>query len=70
MAKIRITQVRSVIDCNEKHKRIIRALGLGRPNYTVVQEATPQILGMVAKVAHLVHVEELPAAQRRNETHR
>ncbi len=57
--KIRITQVRSVIDCNEQQKRIIRALGLGRPNYTVVQNATPQILGMVAKVPHLVRVEQL-----------
>jgi len=59
MAKIRITQVRSVIDCNERQKRIIRALGLGRPNYSVVQNATPQILGMVAKVPHLVRVEQL-----------
>ncbi|MCS7000407.1 MAG: 50S ribosomal protein L30 [Bacteroidota bacterium] len=59
MTKIRITQVRSIIDAKEKHKRIIRALGLGRPNYSVVHAATPQILGMVAKVSHLVRVEEL-----------
>ncbi|MCX7930046.1 MAG: 50S ribosomal protein L30 [Chlorobi bacterium] len=60
MAKIRITQVRSVIDAKKQHKRIIEALGLGRPNYTVVHDATPPILGMVTKVAHLVRVEELP----------
>ncbi len=59
MAKIRITQVRSIIDANKHHKRIIKALGLGRPNYSVVHTATPQILGMVAKVSHLVRVEQL-----------
>jgi large subunit ribosomal protein L30 len=59
MPKIRITQVRSIIDANKHHKRIIKALGLGRPNYSVVQNATPQILGMIAKVSHLVRVEQL-----------
>ncbi|GIV53573.1 MAG: 50S ribosomal protein L30 [Candidatus Kapaibacterium sp.] len=59
MAKIRITQIRSIIDATKHHKRIIKALGLGRPNYSVVQTATPQILGMIAKVSHLVRVEQL-----------
>jgi large subunit ribosomal protein L30 len=59
MAKIRITQIRSVIDSKEQHKRIIRALGLGRPKYWVVHNDTPQIRGMIAKVSHLVRVEEL-----------
>lgn len=63
MAKVRITQIRSIIDTKERHKRIIKALGLGRPNYSVIHEATPQILGMVAKVHHLVRVEEIPEAQ-------
>ncbi|MGA9117502.1 MAG: 50S ribosomal protein L30 [Bacteroidota bacterium] len=57
--KIRVTQVRSIIDRLENQKRTIKALGLGRPNYSVVHEDTPQIRGMVRKVRHLVRVEEL-----------
>ncbi len=57
--KIKITQTVSQLDCLEKHKRTIRALGLGRPNYSVVHKATPQILGMVDSVKHLVKVEEV-----------
>lgn len=55
--KIRITQVVSQIDCLEKQKRTIKALGLGRPNYSVVKEDTPQIRGMINVVKHLVNVE-------------
>lgn len=57
MAKIRIKQVRSVIGRPEKQKRTIKALGLRKMNQVVEVEATPQIEGMVAKVAHLVSVE-------------
>lgn len=59
MAKIKITQVRSVIGCPKRQKLTIEALGLKRINHAVEQEATPQILGMVAKVNHLVKVEQL-----------
>ncbi|MEH0158366.1 50S ribosomal protein L30 [Limibacter armeniacum] len=59
MAKIKITQVRSTIKRPENQKRTIEALGLGKINRTVEHEATPQILGMVGKVSHLVIVEEL-----------
>jgi large subunit ribosomal protein L30 len=59
MAKIRITQIRSTIDRPENQKRTIRALGLGKINRIVEQEATPQIIGMVKKVIHLVKVEEV-----------
>lgn len=59
MAKIKITQVRSIIGRLENQKRTIEALGLGRPNYAVVQNDTPQIRGMIRKVAHLVKVEEV-----------
>lgn len=59
MAKIKITQVKSVIDRLEKQKRTIKALGLGRPNYSIVQEKNPQILGMVEVVKHLVKVEDI-----------
>jgi large subunit ribosomal protein L30 len=58
MAKIKITQVRSVIDRSQRQKDTVRALGLRKINHTVEQEATPQVLGMVEKVKHLVKVEE------------
>ena len=56
--KLKITQTRSIIDQIEPQKRTIRALGLGRPNYVVVKNDTPQIRGMIAKVAHIVKVSE------------
>lgn len=59
MAKLKITQTKSIIDRIENQKRTIVALGLGRPNYVVVQNDTPQIRGMLRKVAHLVRVEEI-----------
>jgi large subunit ribosomal protein L30 len=59
MAKIRITQVRSVIDRPKRQKDTMIALGLRRMNRSVEIEATPQILGMVRKVEHLVKVESL-----------
>lgn len=57
--KIKITQVVSQLDCLEKHKRTIVALGLGRPNYSVTKIVSPQILGMINSVRHLVKVEEV-----------
>lgn len=57
--KIKITQVRSIIDQLEPMKRTIKALGLGRPNYSVVKKDTPAIRGMLRKVHHLVTVEEV-----------
>ena len=59
MAKIKIKQVRSKINRPERQKRTIQALGLRKINQTVEVEATPQILGMVNKVKHLVDVEEI-----------
>jgi large subunit ribosomal protein L30 len=59
MKKIKITQIKSVIDRPERQKRTMEALGLRKPNSIVEVEATPQILGMVRKVNHLVKVEEL-----------
>ena len=57
--KLKITQVISQIDCLEAQKRTIRALGLGRPHYSVVKNDTPQIRGMINVVRHLVKVEEV-----------
>jgi len=56
MAKIQITQVRSKIGRPKKQKATLEALGLRRMHQTVVHEATPQILGMIRKVQHLVKV--------------
>ena len=59
MKKIKVTQVKSVIDRSERQKRTMAALGLKKMNATVEVEATPQILGVVKKVNHLIKVEEL-----------
>lgn len=59
MAKVRISQVRSVIRRPENQKRTIIALGLGKINRTVEVELTPQIAGMINKVNHLVSVTEV-----------
>ena len=61
MAKIKITQTKSGIDRPERQKRTLIALGLRKMHATVEVEATPQILGMVEKVHHLVKVEEVKA---------
>mgnify|MGYP001123473126 FL=1 len=59
MKKLKITQIRSIIDRPERQKRTIKALGLGRPNYVKIHNDTPQIRGMIKKVSHLVKVEEI-----------
>jgi large subunit ribosomal protein L30 len=59
MAKIRITQVRSKIGKPERQKKTLEALGIRKLNQSVEHEATPQILGMVGKVKHLVKVENI-----------
>ena len=59
MAKVRITQVKSGIDRPERQKKTLKALGLTKLHSTKEVEATPQVLGMVRKVDHLVKVEEL-----------
>ncbi len=59
MKKIKITLVKSPIDRSERQKLTIQALGLNKTNSSKEVEATPQILGMVRKVNHLVKVEEV-----------
>ena len=59
MDKIKITQVKSIIGRPEKQKKTLTALGLKKMNQTVDHEATPQVLGMVKKIAHLLKVEEV-----------
>ena len=57
--EIKITQMRSVIGFSKDQKRTIEALGLRRIRHSKVHKATPQILGMVNKVKHLVKVEDI-----------
>jgi large subunit ribosomal protein L30 len=59
MARLRVTQVRSVIGTNRRQRDTIRALGLKRIRHAVVQDDRPEIRGMLAKVRHLVQVEEV-----------
>lgn len=59
MKKIKITQVKSGIDRSERQKQTLIALGLKKMHATKEVEATPQILGMVNKVSHLVKVEDV-----------
>ena len=59
MAKIKITQIRSLIDTPSKQRRVIKALGIHKLYNSVVKEDTPTIKGMIAKVSHLVTVEEV-----------
>ena len=59
MKKIKITQIKSGIDRSERQKQTLIALGLRKLNASKEVEATPQILGMVAKVNHLITVENI-----------
>ncbi len=58
MAKIKVKQVRSKINCPLTQKRSLEALGLRRMGQVVEHEANPAILGIINKVKHLVSVEE------------
>lgn len=59
MGKVKITQVKSVIDRPKRQKATMIALGLKKMHASVEVEKTPQIAGMINKVEHLVKVEEL-----------
>ena len=58
MKKVKVTQVKSVIDRPERQKLTLQAMGLNKLNASREVEATPQILGMITKVSHLIKVEE------------
>ncbi|MCF1190632.1 50S ribosomal protein L30 [Mangrovimonas sp. AS39] len=58
MAKIKVTKVKSAINRTLRQKRTLEALGLRKMGQVVEHDATPNILGMVEKVKHLVSVEE------------
>ena len=59
MKKLRITQIRSKINRPKNQKRTITALGLKKLNCPIEVEATPQILGMIETVKHLLKIEEI-----------
>ncbi len=56
---VRITLIKSPIGYSQRHKATLRALGLRRMHQTIEQADTPALRGMLAKVSHLVEVEEL-----------
>jgi large subunit ribosomal protein L30 len=59
MGKIKVTQVKSAIKKPLRQKKTLEALGLRKLHQTIEVEGTPQVRGMVAKVSHLVVVEEV-----------
>ena len=59
MARIKITQIKSGIGSTKRQKATITALGIKKMNYSVEHEVSPEIMGMVNKVSHLVKVEEI-----------
>jgi len=59
MAKLKVTQIKSVIDRPKDQKSTVRRLGLHRINDSIVKEDRPEIRGMIFKVKHLVTVEEV-----------
>jgi large subunit ribosomal protein L30 len=58
VAKLLITQTRSQIGQTERHRGTLRALGLGKIGKSTEREDSPETLGMLRKVRHLVRVEE------------
>jgi len=57
--KIKVTQVRGLAHKPEAQRRVVRALGLGRPGRSRIHDDTPAVRGMCDKVPHLVSVEEV-----------
>ncbi|HEY6677792.1 MAG TPA: 50S ribosomal protein L30 [Actinomycetota bacterium] len=63
MTKLRVTQIRSVIHRPKDQKATVRRLGLHRLGDSVIKDDRPEIRGMIAKVSHLVKVEETPGGR-------
>jgi large subunit ribosomal protein L30 len=59
MAKVRITQIKSKIGQPERQKKILAALGIKKMHQTVEHEDTPQVMGMVMKLKHLLKIEKV-----------
>ncbi len=65
MGRLRVTQIRSTVGRLENQKRTMRALGIRRLHQTVEHNDTPVIRGMIAKVFHLVTVEEIGGGKKK-----
>ncbi len=59
MTKIKVTQIKSVIDRPKSQKATMKALGLRKMNQSVEHDGSPQVLGMINKIKHLVKIEEV-----------
>ncbi len=58
MSTVKVTQIRSGIGQSERHRGTLRALGLGKIGRSVERDDSPETLGMLRKVRHLVQIEE------------
>lgn len=58
MAKIRVKQIKSGIDRPERQKRTLRALGFSKLHQVVEVESSPQVLGMIKKLSHLLEIQK------------
>jgi len=59
MKKVKLTQIKSTIDRSKRQKDTMIALGIRKMNHSVEKEMTPQVEGMINKVAHLLKIEEI-----------
>ncbi|MEW6424099.1 MAG: 50S ribosomal protein L30 [Bacillota bacterium] len=59
MAKVKVTLLKSLIGRSRNQRTMVRTLGLKKPGNSVIHNDTPQIRGMIAKVSHLLKVEEI-----------
>jgi large subunit ribosomal protein L30 len=64
VARLKVTQVRSTIGTTRRQRDTVRALGLKRIRHAVVKDDRPEIRGMIARVRHLVDVEEVTEGKR------
>ncbi|MBW3557788.1 MAG: 50S ribosomal protein L30 [Actinobacteria bacterium] len=64
MAALKVTQVRSIIGTKPAHRGTLRALGLGRIGKSNTLPDRPEIRGMIARVPHLITIEEVPDATK------
>ena len=58
MVKIKVTQIRSGIGSTKRQKKTLEALGIRKLNNTIEVKSSPQVIGMINKVRHLLRVEE------------
>jgi large subunit ribosomal protein L30 len=59
--KLKVTLIKSMIGRPEKHRQVLRGMGLNRLNKSVELQDTPAVRGMIQKVCHLVKAEEISA---------